>query len=400
MLRECEYTAPSGSTFELQFEDLERSGGKKAAVHEHPQQNGATVQDLGNSAERFPLSVFFTGDSAQADADDFFEALSEKGIADLRHPRWGDLRVLPISWTQAENLVGGVGRVDFSIEFIRAREQSGFPLTAVSWAESIASLLEDAATAADRFAENLFDPETASDLALIIDAAVDAIDSFGDAMTEIVADSYELAASLSKAVRDFEYRIDTLIGAPFSLFQAVTAIARIPSEAPGRLASKLDAYAGQIAREGATVPTSKSAAVASVQRLTAFYAGVIAGSLTGTISSRQEAVALSESLAAMTTTVQAGAELAEATIPEYRPPVEVLAALAEAAALARESLLERAYSLPSERRMTLATERTPLDLVFDLYGDIDRVDEFIEANNLQGEAIIMIPAGTEVVYYE
>ncbi len=94
-LSELLYTSPSGKEFRPLWDDLERSGGKKAAVHELVGLNVASVQDLGNSAKKYPLSLYFTGENYDLTADGFYKALEEKGRSVLSHPRWGNLTSSP-----------------------------------------------------------------------------------------------------------------------------------------------------------------------------------------------------------------------------------------------------------------------------------------------------------------
>lgn len=63
------------------------------------------------------------------------------------------------------------------------------------------------------------------------------------------------------------------------------------------------------------------------------------------------------------------------------------------------NLIDRALSLPTEKTLTLDRNITPLQLAWELYGDIDRLDELIEYNNLQGDTILLIPRDTEVHWY-
>ncbi len=129
-LRTAKYIAPSGSIFIFKFNDLKRSGGKKAPIQEFPQQNEADVKDLGNLADRYPVELFFTGADYDQIADSFKEALAEKGPATLLHPRWGDLSVLPLTYIQSEGFVDGMRQARFSIDFVRVADVE-YPTTTV-----------------------------------------------------------------------------------------------------------------------------------------------------------------------------------------------------------------------------------------------------------------------------
>ncbi len=62
-------------------------------------------------------------------------------------------------------------------------------------------------------------------------------------------------------------------------------------------------------------------------------------------------------------------------------------------------ILMTAFSLPSRRIITLGRDRQLLELVAELYGSLERVDEFIQENNLNADELEVLPMGREVAYY-
>jgi prophage DNA circulation protein len=119
-LRTLKYTSPKGTSFNLQFDDLSRNGTRKIAVSESPDKDLPSIQDLGLAAEKYPVEVYISGADYDKEADRFFNALREKGVAELAHPRWGNMQVIPLSFSQVEKFVDGARRAVFTIEFVRA----------------------------------------------------------------------------------------------------------------------------------------------------------------------------------------------------------------------------------------------------------------------------------------
>ena len=79
---------------------------------------------------------------------------------------------------------------------------------------------------------------------------------------------------------------------------------------------------------------------------------------------------------------------------------ETYLAMQNSTALAVGFLVELSFTLAQERRITLDRPRTLIDLVAELYGDVDsQLDFFIDTNDLSGDEIIELPAGREIVYY-
>lgn len=79
---------------------------------------------------------------------------------------------------------------------------------------------------------------------------------------------------------------------------------------------------------------------------------------------------------------------------------EAYQALETSVALAAGFLVETSFTLTEERRIVLGRARTFVDLVAEVYGELDdRFDFFIATNKLSGDEIIELPIGREVVYY-
>ena len=63
-------------------------------------------------------------------------------------------------------------------------------------------------------------------------------------------------------------------------------------------------------------------------------------------------------------------------------------------------ILNTAFSLKKRRIIVLDRDRQVIELVAELYGEIDsHLDEFISDNDLNWNTIKVIPMGTEVAYY-
>ncbi len=74
--------------------------------------------------------------------------------------------------------------------------------------------------------------------------------------------------------------------------------------------------------------------------------------------------------------------------------------LVSSVSLAAGFLVDKSFTLDAETRLVLGRPCTFVDLVAELYGELDeRFDFFISTNNLSGDELVEIPAGREVVYY-
>lgn len=408
IIREARYTAPSGASFVLQFDDVERAGAKKVAVHELPQQNTPIVQDQGNQARKYPFACYLSGETCYADADALDAALAEEGPGTFEHPMFGNLSVLAATWAEVRKLVEGLGRVDFSIEFVEAPKITSLSSSSPeSLAGNLTRAIDDTLAASIEQAAADFSPADAADKAKSKSRIVSGVSSFATATRNIAAGVSEVSASINQQVNTITNTIDDLIEAPLELFNALATLAKTPATIVTGIANKVNAYREQTLAIAASIPESYAQAIASIQSLYYAFGGACEASTIGDLSSRSNALQAADSLGSITDTVTTYIEQSESAVPGFRVNAEILASFIDSASKARSQLLERAFTLRTERRITLDVETTPLNLIAQFYGntseavpDLDAaLDEFIATNALKGDEIIVIPAGREVVYY-
>jgi prophage DNA circulation protein len=81
----------------------------------------------------------------------------------------------------------------------------------------------------------------------------------------------------------------------------------------------------------------------------------------------------------------------------YTPGYEALALINRVITDTATALVERSFYLPTEIKITLDRDRTLLDLSFEIYGNIDRIDELISVNAISDP--YFLPRGMEIIYY-
>jgi hypothetical protein len=245
------------------------------------------------------------------------------------------------------------------------------------------------------------DPADAADEAKSKTAVTDSLTSLSDACGDLVEGNEELSADFNKQVNEIESGIDTLIGTPITLAQSFITVSRLPARAVISITQKIKGYSTLIDDLAAVDPLTDSQAALKALGLFGAVAGLAESALYGTLVSRLDAVNANAALAAALLAALAGIEAAEASVPTYQAPRELVAGMKDSAAAAAALLLAKAFALKSERKYTLTGDMCPLDLVYQLYGRLDDelLDEFIETNRLAGDEIFAVPLGREVVYY-
>ncbi len=399
-LREARYERPGGVVTTFEFRALDRSRDKKAAIHEPPEQNEAPVQDLGNAAERYPIEARITGPDYDLVADAFFDSLGEQGAGLLRHPRWGDIPVLPLRVSQSEAFVEGMRMAAFQIDFVRVPPIEFI----VSQAQLAGQIESDLAAFEESGSEDIgigIDPETVAESERVKGTVTDTLADFKANIEDVISDNEDLAAQFDAAVRDFENNLDTLILTPIVMAQSFISLARLPGRVVTSIKAKVDGYRASIATLGTLALTTANGAAEAASKFMQFFAfllGISESSLAGTINDREEAATLADDVRDALADVLGFLE-ADESETGYVAPQSSVTDLRALIASTSELLLGQSFSLPIERRLTLTEDRTPIDLVFELYSALDQLDDFIETNALQDDEIYLIPRGREVVYY-
>jgi len=401
-LREGRYTTPSGNLFVFEFSSLERSGEKKAAIHELPQQNTPEVQDLGNKAQRFPITAIFSDANYDITADAFAAGLSEKGAGFLQHPRWGDMQALPLTWKQSEDFVDGMGRATFEIEFLRI-DETRFPISSASLEGGLKEQLDTAQAAASASFVISYGPVNAADLAACKKGMTNCSTDILTQLKEQIAADADLASDITGKVTQFNATIDTLAADPQAMADSILEICRLPGTVDTGIRNKIDSYSAALSNTIAQIPESISQSAGVFLRIFGISSGVVESSLVGSLTDRSDAVAAAQAVQDALALAQTASESAEVT--GYFVPADVLAQVRAMMAAAAALLLEKAFSLRTARKLVLQGDRTPLDLIYELAKPADgtdlegKLDEFITQNRLGGEMLLVIPAGTEVSFY-
>jgi hypothetical protein len=396
------YTAPSGQSFTLNFSGLSRTGGKKAPVTEFPGQNQGSVQDLGNTTPTFPASCWISGADYDIEADRFYKACHETGPGDLSHPRWGDLKVLPILNSQTEEFVEGARRAVFDLTFIKVDEQSfDYPSSAIDYQTSVTASTENTAIAiGESVPEEITDTRT---LAGLKESVTETLDSIVGAFDNITDLSDDIRTDIDQTVRDITNNIDTLVTAPADLMTALLKLYRLPGDEIVDVQEKLDAYETIYTNliDGFIEQTQQYGlqfgfvSVANIAAMNAANAEASTYGFTGTRDAAGRNVSSVFSFNGNILKSIEDLETAGSFSSDYNLQLTMGIGVTEAIA----GLIDQSLNLPAERTETLDREVTPIQFVYEKYGDLEQLDFFIEYNALQGCEILLLPRGKTVRWF-
>jgi hypothetical protein len=166
---EAKYTSPSGKEFYFTWDkSLSRETELKTGIFTFPDRDGAHVQHQGAGARSFPMEVIFTGLDCMDKADEFEAALIERDIAELQHPIYGIVKVIPTGNIKREDdLISSLNESHVTITFTETiTDESPAKLDAVS-ADELEEKFDDfSESAAIDFAENISIESVAEELQL------------------------------------------------------------------------------------------------------------------------------------------------------------------------------------------------------------------------------------------
>lgn len=405
-LRTLDYTSPSGETFTLLFDDLSREVDKKAPVTEFPGQNRGAVQDLGQSTIRYPMDVYISGADYDVESDRFWAALNESGPAEMQHPRYGDLVVLPVTVSQSERFVEGAGQARFSVEFVEAdAQQFEYPRVARTSPDAIAA---NAAAAAAQAADvaGRADIDDLGAAAALKENILNGLNTVTDAFDTITGFTDDLRNEINAQVSEITSTIDDLVQAPADLAESLLQLYRTPARVVTTIESKIngyqqifnglvDGFVNTTVQYGEMIGLIQQANAAGVQ------AAAAESTADGLIDTRAGAARISDALSDIQSGIDNAFDQMSAAVDiDY----DLQAAGRRAVTSALRSLQERALNLPIEQSETLEQDEALIPLVDRLYGDVDAfdgtLDAFIAFNELHGSEILIVPQGKTVRWYE
>ncbi|PKL40746.1 MAG: hypothetical protein CVV44_03830 [Spirochaetae bacterium HGW-Spirochaetae-1] len=410
----CFIAPESGSEHSFKFNDLERQAGKIIAGKEVLDSDESTAQDQGNIALVFPMEIYFTGENYHEAADAFFDALGEHYTQDqsglLQHPRWGDIDVFPVKWTQSEKFVDGSQVAHFSVEF-RKVFPTGYPVTDALTESAAVAQVNEMQSASSGMTDGLktTNPSTLANLKgklkNSISAVVGSLKAIAELSESIIAD-FEAVQS---AIND---TIDEVGGSIVDVIASIQYLIRLPGRIITDTMDKINGYRDMIDGlingiddPNETVTENQinnailleilggmaTAALAEAAVYTEYETRPDGSAAIGIILDGYEAFIDAMESAAVTGAIG----------QTYTGDHNYLSLLQDIIARITGMLLNKSFDLKAERRKVLTAPSDPITLCAELYGavDNDTLDFFCRTNGLTGDQFVEIPAGVEVVSY-
>ena len=406
-LKEAAYTPPSGGRITFFYEDVSRESDKKTTVFTFPDKDGAFVQDLGRGGRRYPLRVVFWGENYDQEAQAFYDALEEEGLGILEHPAYGRKEVVPTGTIrQRDQLKTAANQAVIEVTFWESIIDLTFPSASTDATTAVEAEISDfVVVAPEQFADEL-DITSSGETVSFKDKFQAGLAVVRSALEGVAATSDNIKLQFDAIFQNIDTNIDELILEPLRLADQAIALTRLPAQAAAGIESKLRAYSDLVeALTGVDIAASfdnqpENAFSGILLLTTAAHIALRESTLRSEFISKPEAINAAEVILDSFTTITDWADETRETL-EIVDTGETYQAVINATSVSAGRLVEISFTLLQERIITLSAARTFVDLVAELYGELDtKYDFFITSNNLVGTELLEIPEGREIKYYE
>lgn len=422
----AEYTSPNGNKFSFIYGDLEKETDLKTATFTFPAKAGALVQSLGRGGRRFPMECIFSGSDCMSKADAFEAGLEEKGIGELQSPVYGTRKVVPTGTIKrTDAIISNANTVTVFVTFAETITDDTIS-SAIATKEKCNEQFENVQEALVNDFANAIKIDSASQEIKIkstlernVIESSNNMESIAKLDNKVYTDFLSCKNYAFSFIDEITSGVTSVINLGNSIFKLFALPSKICTKASLVLASYKKAYDKlqtvfasdpaddrDVINQAASTTLSLGSSVVSLGNSLVVSAEATSSgtaernnALNGTgFRNREEAInaiiQLEENFddfvgyADKYTQKNLGICTSETiyTIKRYITDVQ-------------NTVLQSAFNLPGKKVITLGENRGLFELLAELYGSTDKIDEFITDNNLNADEIMIIPMGREVSYY-
>jgi len=398
-LREAAYTSPSGTRLTFQYEDVGRTVSVKGATFEFTDADGTFVQDLGRTGRRYPLRMFFSGPDCDLQASAFEDALNERGQGTLDHPVYGSVLVVPFGdISRRDDLVSAANQAVLEVTFFQTNGLI-YPSPVADTAGAVADQVAAAEEAQAQWFGAAFIESTATVLADLRSRYNAALNTANDILRPIADTVTGTQRAFDQIQSSINRGLDVLIGQPLTLAYQTIQLVKTPARVSQQVGARLDAYSNLFQQYVGRPAENRTALYNRDLFASAAATATAQAAFNTTFTRRPEAVLAAEQLLVQLDTLAAWRDEQFAALGEvddgssWQATQDLLATVAGA-------LVDQSFDLAAERVLVLTSDRSIIDVCFEVYGSVDdKLDTLLADNDLSGDDIVELPRGRRIVYY-
>jgi hypothetical protein len=393
-------TSPSGFRKEFLYENVETTTALKTGAFIFPEVDGQYVQHMGRGGRSFPLTMFFSGPDCDIDSDLFLAALEEKGIFKLEHPKYGVRNVVPTGEIhRSDGLVSEANTVIFTVVFSETILDITFPSSDLNEKSDIQESVSNLdASISDQYADNL-DIQSESETAILQNDIIEKKDLLTESLDSLTQLNEDIANATKTIGDSVNNSVLNLVIGPGGIADQILTLINVPAN----IAAPFDSYSGGYGGVIDSITGSVNDTGNKYWNALLFVGGAIGGLFLSTLNAlftnRPDAIKALEKLGDLNDTIK---DWMDNSITDLGiiDTGEIYSSLNSAFSKICGYLVRLSFDLPKRIYLTLTEDRNIIELVSEIYGDIDRIDFFIETNDLTTDEIELLPRGKEVVYFE
>ena len=411
------FISPGLNAFFAEWIGDENTTEKKVAIYDYPERDDTATLDLGRSGTKYPLRIFFHGPGADIDAKDFRSALDEKGKWEIIHPTNGFIRAQPLSFTVIDNPTESGGVYEIKTEFIEAIDVeeltlgTGFNLLgsifdAIAAVSEIAALVVAVALAVQNAFSNIQALRASYSKSKV---------SAQERLSKLAAESADAVAQFNSLIREIETELDNTVLDIAAIGSAMQQLIALPAQISTDFATRFQTYKDMtndifgLAPETSTIDDRNAV---SAQELT-LSSIIIANSIIATSSifrTRTEALNAADQIRDQFNAIANHLDLVQSNFgdeyisEQYFSNSSSYSELAGMTSKAIQYIRNNAFDLSVEKRVIIQAPISTMKFVIQEYGpsssELDAAfNDFVDANKLFAEEILLLPAGREVIAY-
>lgn len=433
LIKDATYTAPSGKEYSFKYSSgLSSETDLKTATFTFPEKDGALVTPLGYGGRKFPMTCKFYGEDCIVDADAFEEALKERGYGELQHPVYGVHKVVPTgSIKRSDDVVLGLNESTIDVVFSETLVDETFPDSNVLSQDLIESGLDSFVTAAAAEFASDMSPENVAETISVQGTLKSIVRSIDDGISVLAKESTSTYTQFQEIQSGLSSSISRLVDDPIAVAEQILFLSKAPSRLCINVSAKIEGYASVIKslinnfkKDAFGINAAKNQFISTrlaVQGLMISLASGVAVAMTasgeidspasesatsvsthesnpGTFKSREDAIVAANAILELYDDVVAFLD-AKTDLDLIVETGEGFGYMRDVVITSVQMIVDQSFRLSTRRIITLGCDRQIVELLYELYGNLDRIDEFIIDNHLNYNEIALLPMGREVAYY-
>jgi len=394
------YISPSGIRFEFQYENVSMDVDKKTGEFNFPEIDGIYIQDLGISGRNFPFIIFFSGDDYDIVADAFFSALEERGVGTLEHPKYGTRKVIPTGTiSRRDDLVTAANQAAFNVSFRETIENITFPFSGLNQKGDIKTSLDGLNFNTSAQYSGSIVPKTESENAIL---QADLLDK-KTAIVQLLENITQLNEDIDNAFKtisdSFDDNIINILIDPGGVADQFITLINTPANVVISSVTMIEGYGNAISTVIGAIIDTPGKFYNSLLSIASLFGALNFSMTNSEFLFRPQALNAADSVIEIQSTISLWID-EKITELNINDTGETYDSIMKLYSKTIAYLIQLSFDLPKEIFLTLSEDRNIIELVSELYGDIDKIDFFIETNDLIIDEIEILPVGKRIVYYE